>query len=173
MKLIKMSKVYVGTTNPVKLEAVKLVLSSYDVIGLDVASGVSRQPFSDEETIQGAKNRAENLPQGALRIGLEAGVQECMGILYLVNWGVLIDENDNYYYAGGTRIPLPRFVKEKLATEKKELAEIMDEYYHTHDIKHHGGAISFFTNSQVKRVDIFYHIVKLLYGQYLALNNQY
>jgi len=165
-----MYKVYVGTKNPVKLEAVRKVLSDFEVIGLDVNSGVGSQPLSDEETIIGARNRAESLPKGYFRIGLEAGVQECLGVLYLVNWGVLIDEKDNYYYAGGTRIPLPKFIKDKLFTEGKELAEVMDEYFNTVNIKHHEGAIGIFTNSLVKRVDIFVHIVKLLYGQYLSKN---
>ena len=57
-----MFKVYVGTTNVIKLEAVKHVLSDFVVEGINVGSGVSSQPKSDEETIQGAKNRALGLP---------------------------------------------------------------------------------------------------------------
>ncbi|MFA7435324.1 MAG: DUF84 family protein, partial [Bacilli bacterium] len=83
------------------------------------------------------------------------------------NWGVLIDTDDNIYYAGGTRIPMDSFIKDKLFIEKKELADVMDEFLNTKDIKHKEGAIGFFTNNQIKRKDIFIHIVKLLYGQYL------
>lgn len=168
-----MSKVYVGSTNPVKLKAVATVFSDFEVIGLDVDSKVGNQPLSDQETIKGAINRAQSLPRGHLRIGLEAGVEESLGILFLVNWGVLIDEDDHHYYAGGTRIPLPKFIKDKLFYEKKELATVIDEYYQTTNIKHHEGAIGIYTNSLVKRIDIFIHIVKLLYGQYLAKNNKY
>ena len=43
----------------------------------------------------------------------------------------------------------------------------MDAFLKTEDIKHKEGAIGFFTKNLVKRKDIFVHIVKLLYGQYL------
>lgn len=163
-----MCKVYVGSKNNVKLSACKLVLNDFEVIGYNSNSKVSSQPKTDEETITGAINRAKDIPYEGIRIGLEAGVHKCMDNLYLVNWGVLIDENNNIYIAGGTRIPLPRFVEEKIYSTNMELAEIMDEYFNTIDIKHNEGAVGVFTSGQVKRVDIFIHIVKLLYGQYLA-----
>jgi len=161
-----MNKCYLGSENKVKLEVVKEVLTNYEVIGINVDSKVSKQPLSDEETLQGALNRAQALPKDGLRIGLEAGVQMFQDMCFLVNWGVLIDFEDNIYYAGGTRIPLDDFVKDKLFKEKKELADVMDEFLHTKDIKQKEGAIGYFTYNYIKRKDIFVHIVKLLYGQY-------
>lgn len=166
-----MNKCYLGSQNKVKLEAVKEVLKNYEIIGLKVNSLVSDQPLTDDETIKGALNRANSLPKDGLRVGLEAGVQLYNDILFLVNWGILIDENDNVYYAGGTRIPLPEFVKNKLLNEKMELADVMDEYMKTQDLRSKEGAIGVFTNSLVKRKDIFVHIMKLLYGQYLRKEN--
>lgn len=166
-----MNKCYLGSQNKVKLASVKEVLKDYEVIGINVDSGVGSQPKSDEETIQGALNRALALPKDGLRLGLEAGVQMCNDLLFLVNWGVLIDTNDNIYYAGGTRIPIDDFVQKGIFQDKRELADIMDEYLHTKGIKEKEGAISFFTSHQVKRKDIFTHIVKLLYGQYLRRTN--
>lgn len=167
-----MTKCYLGSQNIVKLEATKEVLKDYEVIGISVDSQVGSQPLSDEETLKGALNRALALPKDGLRIGLEAGVQMHDDILFLVNWGVLIDSLDNIYYAGGTRIPMDEFIKDKLFVEKMELADVMDEYLNTEDIKHKEGAIGFFTNNIVKRKDIFVHIVKLLYGQYLREKNK-
>ncbi len=161
------TKAYIGTTNKAKVEACKIVLKDYDVIPLKSDSQVSNQPKSDEETMLGAYNRAKNLPKDGIRIGLEAGVTFHNDKLFLINWGVLIDEDDNVYYAGGTRIELPDFVKEGIFNEDKELAEIMSETYHDKDIHLNQGAIGIFTENQVERVDIFIHIVKLLYGQYL------
>jgi len=162
-----MFKVYVGTTNVIKLEAVKHVLSDFVVEGINVGSGVSSQPKSDEETIQGAKNRALGLPDRTLRIGLEAGVEKHNDIVFLINWGVLIDEDNNVYYAGGTRIPLPKYIGERLYNEDVELADVIDYSFNREDIKHQEGTVGILTNNYVKRVDIFIHIVKLLYGQYL------
>lgn len=162
-----MNKLYLGTTNKAKVSAVEEVLPNYQIIACKVNSNVSNQPFSDEETIQGALNRAMSLPKDGLRLGLEAGVTFHNDIMYLINWGVLIDEKDNVYYAGGTRIPLPEFVKERLKTRTVELAEVMEEYTKINDVRSHQGAIGVLTNNQVTRKEIFTHIVKLLYGQYL------
>lgn len=57
-------KINVASKNPVKVEAVKEVLNSYsnladyEIVGVEVNSGVSEQPKSLEETVQGAINRA-------------------------------------------------------------------------------------------------------------------
>lgn len=167
-----MPKCYLGSQNNVKLAATKEVLINFEVVGLNVDSKVGKQPLTDEETIQGALNRALCLPKDGLRIGLEAGVELHGDILFLVNWGVMIDLDDNIYYAGGTRVPMDSFIKDKLFNENMELADVMDEYLHTEGIKHKEGAIGYFTNNEVKRKDIFVHIVKLLYGQYLRRINK-
>lgn len=165
----EIKNVYVGSTNIVKIKACREVIEpyGYQVIGKESASLVSNQPKSDEETLLGAINRALNLKEGYLRIGLEAGVTYQNKILFLVNWGALIDENENIYVAGGTRIPLPKEIENLIFNEKLELADAMNKYYQTNDIKHQEGTIGFFTENQIKREEIFTHIVKLLYGQYL------
>lgn len=162
-------KAYIGSTNIVKVNACKEILESYgyEVIPCNVDSKVGSQPQSDLETIIGATNRAKALPKDGLRIGLEAGVEILDDIMYLTNFGVLIDENDNIYRAGGTRIPLPNIIKKLIINENMELSVAMDTYFKTKDIKHQNGAIGYFTCDLVKRKDIFTHIMKLLYGEYL------
>lgn len=162
-----MTKVYVGTTNNAKVNACREVLKEYEIVPLKTDSKVSNQPKTDEETITGAYNRAMSLPKDGLRIGLEAGVQMHMEKLFLVNWGVLIDEDDNVFYAGGTRIELPEYLRYGIFEEGKEMADIMGERFKNHDIRFEQGAIGILTSNQVKRIDIFIHIVKLLYGEYL------
>ncbi len=162
-------KAYVGTTNHIKIQAVKNVLEplGINVIGVDVSSFVSDQPKNDTETVKGAYNRAIQLPMDGLRIGLEAGVSEAGSDLYLINYGVLIDPEGNIYKAGGTRLVLPPEIKDAIFKDGLELSDAMTKYFGTIDIKHHEGAIGYFTNNMVKRVDIFEHITKILYGLYL------
>lgn len=160
-------KVYLGSLNPAKLNAVKEVLEDFEVIGVKVDSNVSNQPKSDEETINGALNRARSLPNDGLRIGLEAGVEFHNNKLFLINWGVLIDLSGNEYIAGGTRIELPDYVRKGIFEENKELADIMGEVFKDDSIRLHQGAIGIFTHGQIERKDIFTHVVKLLYGEYL------
>ena len=55
-------KIAVGSTNPVKVEAVRQTISRIwseaEIIPIAVPSGVSEMPMSDEETRTGARNRA-------------------------------------------------------------------------------------------------------------------
>jgi hypothetical protein len=48
-----------------------------------------------------------------------------------------------------------------------ELADAMKEHFNVEGIKHQNGAVGYFTSDLVKRKEIFIHITKLLYGQYL------
>jgi inosine/xanthosine triphosphatase len=165
-------KCYVASLNPAKLNAVKEVLSNFEVIGNKVDSGVGAQPLTDNETISGAYNRAKALPNNTLRIGLEAGITKHNDIYYLINWGVMISPEGQIFYAGGTRIPLPSGIVNRIIDEKMELSDVMDEHLKTSDIRSREGAIGYFTSNLVKRTDIFTHIVKLLYGQYLFSINK-
>ena len=158
------NKLYVGTKNKAKISAVIEVFKDFEVVAMEGESGVKSQPLSEEETITGAKNRALSLPLG-YRLGLEAGVTKINGICFLINFGVLIDPDNNEYYAGGTYLPLPEFVSDRLYKKGIELKDVMEEYTKIANLNQQGGAISIFTNNLVQRKDIFTHICKLLYGQ--------
>lgn len=76
--------VIVASKNPVKIGAARDGFSrmfpslTFDVRATSVPSGVPDQPFTDEETLQGALNRARNArdvePNADYWIGLEGGV---------------------------------------------------------------------------------------------------
>ena len=78
--------VIVGSTNKIKIEAVQETLALYDafvdveVTGINTDTGVSEQPRTMEETIRGAKNRAEraHTAVGGSRygFGIESGLME-------------------------------------------------------------------------------------------------
>ena len=71
----------IGSLNPVKIAAVKETLLLYKqfaravVNGKEVSSEVNAQPFSLEETIRGARNRARNAFEAChYSIGIESGI---------------------------------------------------------------------------------------------------
>jgi len=75
-------KVYVGSKNRVKIEAVKSAFSKFfekdvEVIGVSVDNGVGKQPY-DEQTWKGAINRAKNAMKeyrdGDFWVGIESGI---------------------------------------------------------------------------------------------------
>lgn len=169
-------KIIIGSKNPAKITAVKncFLDQKTEVIALDIPSGVSAQPFSDEETIKGAINRA----LGALRdgsgdigIGLEGGVQETNAGLFICNWGALAASNMEPFIAGGARFLLPEEIAVRLRAGE-ELGPVMDDYAKQQNVRKHEGAVGIFTNGMVNRVDMFTHVVKLLAGQYLYTLSQ-
>lgn len=169
-------KVAIGSKNKTKVGAVKKVLIELDplFLAVDVPSGVSPQPFSDEETLMGAKNRAKAAmveANGDIGIGLEGGVMETKQGLLLCNWGALKIREGKEFIASGARIPLPIEVSERLK-QGYELAVVMDAYTYKHDVRSKEGAIGIFTNGLIQREEMFIHVVKMLMGQYLYFTSQ-
>jgi inosine/xanthosine triphosphatase len=75
-------RVTVGSDNPVKIASVKRAFDRYfpgeniEYIGQKTESGVSDQPTSIQETIEGACNRARNADQkdADFSVGIEGGI---------------------------------------------------------------------------------------------------
>lgn len=163
-------KVIIGSKNPAKINAVQAAFQNQEpeLISLDVASGVSEQPLSDEETMRGAINRAyEALRKGDgdIGIGLEGGVQQHEQGLFLCNWGALAEIGKSPIIAGGARIPLPQEIAEKISLGQ-ELGPVMEEYAQKKNVRKQAGAIGIFTNGSIDRSEMFTHITKLLVGQW-------
>ncbi len=163
-------KIIIGSKNPAKISAVKnsFAQAAIEFVSLDISSGVKDQPFSDEETIRGAINRAIgalNQGDGDIGIGLEGGVHETSHGLLLCNWGALSVKNREPFIAGGARFLLPEEVATKLRAGE-ELGPVMDDYAKMKNVRKHEGAVGIFTNGMVNRVDMFTHVTKLLVGQY-------
>ncbi len=79
-------KIIVGSKNQAKINAVSEILHEYphladaEVSGAEAPSGVSDQPKSLEETIQGAKNRAKAVfGESDYSIGIESGLMHVPG----------------------------------------------------------------------------------------------
>ncbi|HEY2421778.1 MAG TPA: DUF84 family protein [Neobacillus sp.] len=169
-------RVIIGSRNPAKITAVKNIFldENTEFISLDIPSGVNEQPFSDEETIKGAINRAVGaLKQGNgdIGFGLEGGVQETSHGLLICNWGALAAPNMNPIIAGGARILLPEEVAVKLRNGA-ELGPVMDDFAKKENVRKNEGAVGVFTDGQVNRADMFKHLIKLLVGQYAYQKNR-
>jgi len=79
-----MKKIIVASENPVKIKATLIGFEKmfpdekFTISGVSVPSGVSNQPRSDEESLTGSLNRANNAQASYLKadfwVGMEAGV---------------------------------------------------------------------------------------------------
>ena len=81
----------------------KQVLMKLSIVNVDAPSGVNAMPFSDNETMKGAINRAEYCignHEVDIAIGLEGGVMETPSGLFLCNWGALAENGKTTLLAG-------------------------------------------------------------------------
>lgn len=169
---MKKLSIAIASENPAKVEPVSAVLSGLDLqfelSSAAVDSGVSAQPMSLSETRLGAINRAQAAAAAGfdIGIGLEGGVYELEGQMYLCNWGALATAEGRVHTAAGAQIPLPAEIADKLLGGQ-ELGPVMDVYANEIGVRHHKGAIGILTGELVNRHEMFGQIVKLLMGQYL------
>lgn len=154
-------KIAVGSTNPVKVTAVRSTITRVwpeaDVTAVSVPTGVSEMPMTDAETIVGARNRAiaaRDQIEANLGIGLEGGVHPNGEGLILHGWVVIVDENGREGVGGAARLPLPQHIANRVLAGE-ELGPVMDDILNDHNIRQKGGAVGALTNGLVLRSETF------------------
>jgi inosine/xanthosine triphosphatase len=157
----------VGSTNPAKIEAVRLVLARLApgcaLEALDVPSGVGAQPVGDQATREGARNRARAAlaATGAdVAFGLEGGVIHEPPLVWLVSWVAAVASDGRHGDASGLRMPLPRTVADRLAAGD-ELGTVIDDLFAVRASKKHTGAVGLLTEGFVSRTDAFADLVAM------------
>lgn len=147
----------VGSLNPAKITAVREVTSDIwpnaGVRGVNVPSGVSAMPMSNEETLRGARNRAHAAQQelGAdLGIGLEGGACEEASGLLLMAWVAIVDGHGRTGIANSARIPLPPAIARRVRAGE-ELGALLDRLLHTQGINQREGMMGILTGGLVPR----------------------
>jgi inosine/xanthosine triphosphatase len=150
-------KVAVGSENPVKIAAVRQVITQIwpaaEVHGVGASSGVRAMPMDDTECIAGARGRARaalSMTDGDLGLGLEGGVQSINGQLYLTGWVVIVDRRGRESIASAARVPLPPAVRQAVQGGR-ELGPVMDELTGREKTNHAEGAIGILTHRLMTR----------------------
>ncbi len=169
-------RVAVGSLNPVKIGATLAVLrrlAPYIIIeGTAVESGVPDQPWGDDETIAGARTRAE-AARRALNadwgVGIEGGVVGLPdGGLRTCAWAVIVNREGKAGVGGSLSLELPARVAE-LVSGGLELGHAMDRVTGEHNVKQGLGAVGILTGGVVTREGAYetlvaYAMVPLLEG---------
>src|ERR1019366_5350800 len=117
MSLEAVRVVAIGSLNPVKIAAVRAVLAprapGATFTGRAVASGGGDQPFGDDDTIRGARTRAEAALRALdadLGVGIEGGCVETPGGMRTCAWAVVVDRTGRVGTGGSLAMPLPQAV---------------------------------------------------------------
>lgn len=155
-----MKKIAVGSTNPVKLEAIRRVLvrlwPMVQLASSEVESGVRTQPLSDEEAIQGAINRARGallqLPPSDLGIGIEGNTVELTYGMFSTAWVAIVDRQGQVGLGSSGRFALPETIAEAIR-QGGELGPLMDQRTGEANVKQKQGAVGILTNGLLNRTE--------------------
>ena len=167
--------VAVGSTNPVKLGAVRAVLRTVaphaEVQSAVVRSTVADQPFGDDETIRGAIARA-NAARVALHadfgVGIEGGVvEQADGSMRTCAWAAVVGPDSAPGIGGSLAMPLPDVVA-ALVRQGVELGEAMDRVTGSHDTKRGSGAVGVLTAGLVDRQRAYEVLVVYALARFLT-----
>ena len=156
----KTQKIIVASKNPVKINAAlsgfqkMFVGHTFEIEGVSVASGVSDQPQTDAETLQGARTRVENAcaqyPNADFWIGIEGGIEEHHHEMGAFAW-IVIQSKDGQVGKGRTGVFfLPPQVAQ-LVREGKELGEADDIVFGRTNSKQENGAVGILTDNIIHR----------------------
>lgn len=157
-------KVVIASHNPAKIRAVREAFSlqfpgkNIEYVPVSVASGVSDQPMSDDETRNGARNRARNAseetPDANFWVGLEGGIDTIDNDLMAFAWMAILGKEGRIGEARTVTLPLPPAVK-ALVDQGMELGDANDKVFSTINSKHQGGAFGLLTGGLYTREGVY------------------
>ena len=167
-------QVVVGSTNPVKVNAVRDSFSrqwpDVKVSGMSVESAVSEMPMSDNECLEGALHRARaalDASDAEFGVGLEGGVNPEPAGLMLVGWVAIIRRGGQESVGCTAKIPLPCPLASRVLAGE-ELGPVMDDVLQETQTKHKGGASGALTAGLVMRQDKFTMAVAYTLAPFVA-----
>jgi inosine/xanthosine triphosphatase len=173
--LASVRHVVVGSTNPVKINAVRAVLAraGVDAIveGHGVPSSVRDQPVGDDETIRGAVARARGalaVAGAELGVGIEGGVvDEPDGAMRTCAWAAIVAGDGRQGVGGSLAMPLPVVVAAAVRGGM-ELGHAMDRLTGAHDTKRGAGAVGILTAGLVDRQQAYEVLVSYALAPFLT-----
>ena len=174
--MIQKVLVAVGSTRRPKLNAVWEALTvfgpsldsnaQFDVVGVEVPSGVGHTPRTRAELMAGARQRAEALVALAHErdepwryfVGLEGGLdvirEDASRLVFLENWAYVTDGTRGAYGQSGA-ILLPESLAARVLDDGIELAAAIDTFAGSQGVRDAQGAWGVLTNNMITRQDAF------------------
>jgi inosine/xanthosine triphosphatase len=178
----------VGSTRRPKVEALREAMSAltgnlpslanFEIVPVEVESGVTHTPLSREETMRGARQRAETLVVMSRAqnqpwnyfVGLEGGLDVIQNdghgdvpaneqaggarLVFLQNWAYITDGSlSSYGQSGG--VLLPESLAHTVVDQRVELAHAIDAFAGQHGIRDGQGAWGILTGGAITRQEAF------------------
>ena len=166
----------VGSTRKPKLAAVREVVdaignllapeTAIQIVGVEVESGVNHTPLSREESMRGARQRAETLQAMARReakpwnylVGLEGGLDSLVENgerrVFLESWAYVSDGKRGHFGRSGA-IELPEALAEEVFVRGTELSIAIDRFAGQAGIRDAQGAWGVLSANKITRQEAF------------------
>ena len=157
-----MMRVIIASRNPVKIQCVRQAFEKafphqeWACEGIAVASGVSDQPMTDAETLQGARNRVDNAQQMAeadYYVGVEGGIAENETGMEAFAW-VVVKSATQSGEARTASFNLPPAIVE-LIHQGIELGHADDMVFKRENSKQKNGAVGILTHDLIDRASYY------------------
>lgn len=163
-------KIVVASDNPVKIQATERSFRlcfptiPIEVSGISVPSGVGTQPRTEEETLQGAKNRVAAVQQkdstADYWVGIEGGVEDNKGEMASFAWVYILARNGQVGKGRTGTFFLPNAMRQ-LVLAGKELGEANDIVFNLENSKQKLGAVGSLTKNHIDRTTYYQQAVTL------------
>lgn len=162
-------KIIITSTNPVKRNATLLGFTQmfpdieWEIVEINVPSGVNDQPMTEAETLKGAAQRVENavhnVPDADYWVGIEGGVQFVdNGEAEAFAW-VIIRAKDGRVGKGRTGTFMLPYKLIELLKQGVELGEADDIVFKQQNSKQKGGTVGTLTRDVIDRTEYYRHAV--------------
>jgi inosine/xanthosine triphosphatase len=167
------------------IRAVSEFLPAFEIVGVDVESGVRHTPLSREDLMAGARHRAEALMRIARAqnerwkyfVGLEGGFDVIPGLdaipsldvlpeldvvseagirwVFLESWAYVTDGEGRGSFGQSGGVPVPAALAETVVDNGIELSQAVDAFAGGHNIRDAEGAWGILTRNLITRQDSF------------------
>src|SRR5262249_43487544 len=162
-------KIVVASENPVKIQAAingfqrMFPDAKFEASGISVPSGVSAQPVTSAETLEGALTRVKAVrqivPDADYWVGIEGGVEERDGEMEVFAWVVVLSPDSLGKSRTGT-FYLPQEVI-RLVRQGIELGMADDMVFGRTNSKQQNGSVGLLTDDAITRLAYYEHAVIL------------
>tara|TARA_B110000881_G_C18381870_1_gene416534 strand:+ start:238 stop:771 length:534 start_codon:yes stop_codon:yes gene_type:complete len=162
-----MKKVIIASKNPVKINATKLAFEQmfpeqiFEFNGLNVSSDVGDQPSTDSETLDGAKNRSNNVkikcPNADYWVGIEGGIEKKNHQTEVFAW-MFIQSSTIESKSRTATFNLPKKISE-LIDSGMELGDADDIVFNRKNSKQNNGAVGILTGNLIDREKYYIHAI--------------
>lgn len=152
--------VVIGSTSPVKINATQQAFSKYytelHVEAFSIPSGVNPYPWSDEEMLKGALNRARGakskIPEADYSVGLEGGLSR-LGTWMIVKQLAVVINGDEIGVGLSSGYECPKGIIEHIKPQQESNRKSIDSFFGENEILSKEGPIGVLTKSKMTRTD--------------------